>query len=33
VEIGVASLEEVAYALALIRQLLERQLDDSPVPG
>ncbi|MFM7286973.1 MAG: DUF5655 domain-containing protein [Cyanobium sp.] len=30
VEFGVASLEEVPYALGLIRQSLERQLDDAP---
>ena len=30
VEIGVATLEEVPYALGLIRQSLERQLDDAP---
>ena len=29
VEFGVASLEEVPYALGLIRQSLERQLDDT----
>ena len=28
VELGVASLDEVPYALGLIRQSLERQLDD-----
>jgi predicted transport protein len=30
VEFGVASLEEVPYALGLIRQSQERQLDDAP---
>ena len=30
VEIGVATLEEVPYALGLIRQSLDRQLDDAP---
>jgi predicted transport protein len=30
VEIGVATLDEVPYALGLIRQSLERQLDDAP---
>jgi predicted transport protein len=29
VEFGVASLEEVPYALGLIRQSLDRQLDDT----
>lgn len=29
VEFGVASLEEIPYALGLIRQSLERQLDDT----
>jgi predicted transport protein len=30
VEIGVATLEEVPYAIGLIRQSLDRQLDDAP---
>jgi predicted transport protein len=30
VEIGVATLEEVPYAIGLIRQSLVRQLDDAP---
>lgn len=30
VELGISSLEEVPYALGLIRQSLERQLDDAP---
>ena len=30
VELGIATLEEVPYALGLIRQSLERQLDDAP---
>ena len=30
VELGVATLEEVPYAIGLIRQSLERQLDDAP---
>ena len=29
VELGVATLEEVPYAIGLIRQALERQLDDA----
>jgi predicted transport protein len=33
VEVGVATLEEVTYAIGLIHQSLERQLDDNPVPG
>lgn len=32
VELGVATLEEVPYAIGLIRQSLERQLDDMAVP-
>jgi predicted transport protein len=31
VEVGVATLEEVPYAIGLIRQSLERQLDDVPM--
>jgi predicted transport protein len=30
VELSVTSLDEVLYALGLIRQSLERQLDDRP---
>ena len=30
VELGVATLEEVPYAIGMIRQSLERQLDDAP---
>jgi predicted transport protein len=30
VEIGVATLEEVPYAIGLIRRSLDRQLDDAP---
>lgn len=30
VELGVASLEEVPYALGLIRQTLDRQLEEEP---
>lgn len=30
VELGVATLDEVPYAIGLIRQSLERQLDDAP---
>lgn len=33
VEIGVATLDEVPYALGLIRQSLERQLDDNGADG
>jgi predicted transport protein len=33
VELGIATLEEVPYALGLIRQSLERQLDDNGAYG
>jgi predicted transport protein len=33
VEVAVATLEEVPYAIGLIRQSLERQLDDVPMNG
>jgi predicted transport protein len=33
VEIGIATLEEVPYAIGLIRQSLDRQLDDNDATG
>jgi predicted transport protein len=33
VELGVASLDEVPYAIGLIRQSLERQLDSDDLSG
>jgi predicted transport protein len=33
VELGIATLEEVPYAIGLIRQSLERQLDDNGAYG
>jgi len=33
VELGIATLEEVPYAIGLIRQSLDRQLDDNDATG